>query len=157
MDFKNILVFVVISLLLFGAVSAQKTVNDFKVDESYGHAYNGSYTSVYLNEKQDAGVTVYKEFGDDGADEAYDDLIHDEGMDYLTPDDDMGIDKNSDNTVRFTDYDHAQRGVAEVINSDGENFIVVFWTKDSSALSSSDLNSQLNDFNKDNNVNALSF
>lgn len=157
MDFKNILVLVAISLLLFGAVSAQKTVNDFKVDESYGHVYNGTNLAVYLNEKQDAGITLYKQFGDDDADDVYDELIHDDGMEYLTPDDDMGITKNSDNTVNFTDHDHAQHGAAELINSDGENFIVVVWAKDSSDVSGSDLISKLNDFNKDNNVNAISF
>lgn len=156
MDLRKIAILLVTSMLLFGAVSAQKTVNDFQVDGSYNHAYKGNYSSLYLNANQDSGITVYKEFGDDDND-AYDDLIHDEGKDYITPDDDFKIDKNSDNTVNFTDYDHAQHGVAEVIDCDGENFIVVFWAKDTSNVSNSDLVSQLNDFNKDNNVNAIAF
>ena len=111
---------------------------------------------MYLNGNQDSGITVYKEFGDDD-NESYDDLIHDEGKDYLTSDDDFKLDKNSDNTVSFTDYDHAEHGVAEVIDCGGENFIVVFWAKDTSDVSNSDLVSQLNEFNKDNNVNAIAF
>ena len=149
-------ILVVISMLLFGAVSAQKTVNEFQIDGSYNNAYDGTYCSLYLNGNQDSGITVYKEFGDDD-NESYDGLIHDEGKDYLTSDDDFKLDKNSDNTVSFTDYDHAEHGVAEVIDCGGENFIVVFWAKDTSDVSNSDLVSQLNEFNKDNNVNAIAF
>ena len=159
MDFRNILFLLVISLLLFGAVSAQKTVNDFQVDESYNHAYNGTYTSVYLNEKLDSGITVYKDSVADVEDEndAYDGLIHYDGRDYLTNDDDFKIEKNSDNTVNFTDYDCAEHGVAEVVSVDGEDFIVVFWAKDTSDINNNDLISQLNDFNKDNDVKAIAF
>lgn len=95
MDFKNIFILLFVSSLLFGAVSAQKTVNDFQVDESYNKAYNGTSNSLYLNEKQDSGITIYRYLADDVDDDndAYDDLIHDEGKDYLTPDDDFKIDK----------------------------------------------------------------
>ena len=156
MDLKNMASLVVISILLFGVVSAQKTVNEFQIDESDNSAYNGNYCSLYLNENHDSGITVYKEFGDDD-NETYDGLIHDEGKDYLTSDDDFKLDKNPDNTISFTDYDYAQHGVAEVIDCDGENFVVVFWAKDTSDVSNSDLVSQLNEFNKDNNVNAIAF
>ena len=157
MDFKNILLLLCISFLLFGTVCAQKTVNDFQVDESYNNAYNGTSNSLYLNEKQDSGITIYRYLADDDDNDAYDDLIHDEGKDYLTPDDDFKIDKKSDNTANFTDIDHAQHGVAEVINCDGEDFVIVFWAKDTSNVTTSDLISQLNDFNKDNNVKAIAF
>lgn len=159
MDFKNILVLVVVSFLLFGAVAAQKTVNDFEIGDGYNIAHNGTNYALYLNEKQDSGITVYKDLaGDvDDVDDAYDDLIHDEGRDYLTPDDDFKFENNSDKTVNFTDYDHAQHGVSEVIKSDGEQFIVVFWAKDTSDVKTSDLISQLNEFNKNNEVEAISF
>ena len=159
MDFKNILLLLFISLLLFGTVCAQKTVNDFQVDESYNNAYNGTSNSLYLNEKQDSGITIYKYLaGDDDDDnDAYDDLIHDEGKDYLTPDDDFKIDKNSDNITNFTDIDNAQHGVVEVVNVDGEDFVIVFWAKDTNNVTNSDLISQLNEFNKDNNVKAIAF
>ena len=141
---------------MFGAVSAQKTVNDFQIDDSYDNAYNGSY-SLYLNANHDSGITVYRYAAGDVDDDAYDDLIHEDGRDYLTPDDDFKVDKNSDNTVNFTDYDHAQQGVAEVVDVDGEGFIVVFWAKDTSNVNTADLMSQLNDFNKDNDVEAIAF
>ena len=159
MDFKNILLLLFISLLLFGTVCAQKTVNDFQVDESYNNAYNGTSNSLYLNEKQDSGITIYRYLAGDVDDDndAYDDLIHDEGKDYLTPDDDFKIDKNADNTANFTDIDHAQHGVVEVVNVDGEDFVIVFWAKDTSNVTNSDLISQLNEFDKDNNVKAIAF
>ena len=159
MEFKNILLLICISFLLIGAVSAQKTVNDFQIDDSYSQAYTGTTHSLYLNEKQDSGIGIYKYLADDDADDddAYDDLTHDEGTDYLTPDDDFKIDKNSDNTANFTDIDHAQHGVVEVINCDGEEYVIVFWAKDTSDLTNSDLISQLNNFNKDNNVKAIAF
>ena len=159
MDFKNILLLLFISLLLFGTVCAQKTVNDFQVDESYNNAYNGTSNSLYLNEKQDSGITIYRYLAGDVDDDndAYDDLIHDEGKDYLTPDDDFKIDKNTDNTANFTDIDNAQHGVVEVVNVDGEDFVIVFWAKDTNNVTNSDLISQLNEFNKDNNVKAIAF
>ncbi len=142
-----------------GAVSAQKNVNDFQVDKSYNSAYYGTYNSLYLNEKQDSGITIYKYLvGDvDDDNDAYDNLIHDEGRDYLTPDDDMKVDKNADNTANFTDSDHAQHGVVEMVNIDGEDFVIVFWAKDSSNISNSDLISQLNEFNKENHLEAIAF
>lgn len=156
---RNVLLLLFFSLLLFGTVCAEKTVNDFEINDSYNQAYNGSYNALYLNEKQDSGITIYKNLVADVDDEneAYDDLIHDDGRDYLTPDDDMKVDKNSDNTVKFTDYDHAQHGVGEVIDCDGTEFVVVFWAKDTSDVNDSDLVSQLNEFNKDNNVKAIAF
>ena len=158
MDYKNILLLIFISSLLIGTVCAQKTVNDFKIDESYSKAYNGVSSSLYLNQDHDSGITVYKYLADDdNNNDAYDDLIHDEGKDYLTPDDDFKIDKNSDNTANFTDIDHSQHGVVELVKCDGEDFVVVFWAKDSSNVNNADLISKLNEFNHDNNVSAIAF
>ena len=159
MDLKKVLFLLVISLLLFGTACAQKNVNDFQVDDSYDQAYNGTYYALYLNEKQDSGINVYKDVASDVDDEnePYDDLVHDDGRDYLTPDDDLKVDKNSDNTVNFKDSDCAEHGVAEMISVDGEDFIVVFWAKDTSDVDNSDLISQLNEFNKDNDVKAVAF
>lgn len=67
----------------------------------------------------------------------------------------MKIDNNSDNTLNFTDYDHATHGVSEVVKAGGDEYIVVFWAKDSSKIDNSDLVSLLNDFNKDNSVKAI--
>ena len=60
MDLRNIIFLAVVSLLLFGAVSAQKNVDDFMIDDSYDNAFTGKCCSLYLNEKQDSGITVYK-------------------------------------------------------------------------------------------------
>ena len=161
MDAKNIFLILIVSALLIGSACAAKGVNDFAVDKSYENAHNGTYYSLYLNDKQDAGIIVFKNVNDDAyddeSDDAYDNLIHDDGQDYLTVDDDMKIDKNSDNTVTFTDIDHAEHGVAEVIDCDGEQFIVVFFAKDTSDVKNSDLTSLLKDFNKDNDVDAVAF
>ena len=159
MDIRNILFLLFVSLLLFGAVSAQKTVNDFQIDESYNSAYNGTCVSLYLNGNKDSGISVYTYVGVDDADEnnPYKDMIHDDGIDYLTPDDDFKMDKNSDNTFNFTDYDHAQHGVGEVVEIDGDRFIVIFWAKDTSNVNNTDLISKLNEFNKENNVVPIAF
>lgn len=161
MDYRNVLFLAVISLLLFSTAFAQKTVNDFQVDESYNDTYDGTYTSVYLNENQDAGITVYKyAVGDDLNDilnDVYEDLVHGDGRDYLTASDEIKIVKNPDNTVNFTDYDKNQHGVSELVNSDGEDFIVVFWSKGTDNVDNADLMFQLTEFNKCNNVKAIEF
>lgn len=150
MKYVSVICLLFISLLLCGAVCAQ-TVNDFKVDKDYSSAFNGTDYSLYLNKNQDSGVIIYKDLYTDVDDDAYDDLIHDHGRDYVTPDDDFKMDKNSDNTVNFTDYDHRQHGVCEVVNIDGQQFVVVFWAKDSSSINNNDLMNHLNEFNKNNN------
>ena len=162
-DGKKVFLILFISVLLVGGVFAAKTVNDFKVDDSYKNAYKGDYYSVYLNEKQDGGVLIFKNVNDDAYDDTaddndiYDGLIHNDGREYIIPDDDMKIDKNSDNTVNFTDYDHATHGVAEVVNCDGQEFIVVFFAKNGGSADNATLMSQLVQFNKDNSVNATAF
>ena len=156
MDFRNIAVLAVISLLLFGTACAQKTVNDFKIDGTYDAAYNGNNHSLYLNQKQDSGIAIFKNVaGDvDEDDGAHDNLIHEGGRDYLTSGEDMKIDKNSDNTFNFTDYDYCQHGIGEVIKCDGDEYVVVFFAKESSHVNNPDLITKLNEFNKDNDVKA---
>ncbi len=160
-DAKKIFLILIVSTMLIGSVCAAKGVNDFVVDKSYENVHNGTYYSLSLNEKQDAGIAIFKNVNDDAyeneSDDAYDNLIHGDGQDYLTADEDMKIDKNSDNTVDFTDMDHGEHGVAELIDCDGQQFIVVFWAKDTSDVKKSDLSSLLNDFNKDNNVDAIAY
>ena len=161
MNVKGILFILVVSLLLFGSAYAAKGVNDFTVDSNYENVHGGNYHSVYLNGQKDSGITIYKNVNDDlydnENDDAYDNLIHDDGREYITPDADMKIDKNADNTANFTDYDHASHGVGEVINIDGESFVVVFWAKDTSNAGDADLMSLLTQFNKDNGASAAAF
>jgi hypothetical protein len=157
MDFKNILLLLFVSLMLIGAVSAHENINDFKID-GLDAAHNGNYYSLYLNEKQDSGIAIYHNADDDAYgdedNDAYDNLIHDDGSEYITPDDDMKITKNHDNTISFTDYEHGEHGVAELIKDGSGEYIVVFFAKDTSDMKDSDLMSQLKEFNKENNVEA---
>ena len=152
-----------ISLILLAPVCAQKNVSDFGVDKSYKHICdNKDYYSLYMNDKKDAGVIVFKNVNDDAYDDddgndTYDHLIHDDAKEYITVDDDFKIDKNSDNTANFTDMDHAEKGVVEIIKCDGQEYVVVFWAKDSSNVTIDDLTSLLHEFNKDNKVEAISF
>ena len=81
----------------------------------------------------------------------------DEGKEYIQADDDMKNDKNSDNTANFTDSDYATHGVVEVVESDGQQYIVVAWAKDTSDVQNFKLAQQLTQFNKDNKVKAISF
>lgn len=159
MDIRNIIFLLVVSLLLFGTACAQKNVNDFKIDESYSGLYNGSFHSLYVNQNRGSGIVIFKNVvGDvDEDDDVHDNLIHGAGRDYLTPDDDMKIDKNPDNTFNFKDYDHVEHGVGEVIEYDGDSYTIVFWAKDSSHIINNDLISQLNKFNKDNAVKVIGF
>lgn len=164
MEFKNVMLILFISLILLAPVCAQKNVSDFEVDKSYKHIYDDKdYYSLYINDKQDAGVIVFKNVDDDAYDDdnddddAYDHLIHDDAKEYTTPDDDFKIDKNSDNTTNFTDVDHTEKGVVEVIKCDGQEYVVVFWAKDDSNVTMDDLTSLLHEFNKDNKVEAISF
>ena len=90
--------------------------------------------------------------------EVDDDLVHEDGKDYLIGvEDDIAVAKNPDNTVNFTDNDYAEHGVAEVVNVNGEHFVVVFWAKDVNDIDDSELISELNKFNRDNNVKAVAF
>ena len=69
----------------------------------------------------------------------------------------MKINKNPDNTANFTDMDHSTHGVVEVVNSNGQQYIVVFFAKDSTNIQNKDLASQLTQFNNDNQVKAVAF
>ena len=165
MGLKKIFLICVVLALLAGsvcAVCASNGVNDFKVDKSYSNAYSGSYYSLYLNKQNDAGVAIFKNVDDDVYDDAdgddvYDHLIHNDGREYLHADDDYKLNKNSDNTGTFTDYDNGEHGIAELVKSGGTEYIVVFWAKNNSNLKDSDLSSQLSQFNKDNNVQPIAF
>ncbi len=161
MNIKPIILLIAITTLLIGSAYASG-VNDFKVDSKYNSEYQGQYYSFYLNKDKDAGIAIYKNVDDDAYDDVdnddvNDNLIQDDGREYLTGDDDLTINKNADNTANFTDYDHATHGDVEVVKSGGEEYIIVFFAKDSSKVKDSDLTKLLEQFNKDNKVEAASF
>lgn len=161
MDAKKILFALLISALLVGGVCAA-SVNDFKVDNTYKNIYKGEYYSVYANSNQDSGISIYKNVNDDvyddmENDDVLDHVIQHDGREYLHSDDDFKIDVGSNHIGNFTDYDHATKGVSEVVKAGGEEFIVVVWSKDSSNIGMNKLMSTLNDFNKNNNVSPVAF
>lgn len=162
MNIKNILFLICVSSLLIGSAYAA-SVSDFKVNDDYHNNYADDYHALYVDKNLDSGIAVYKNADDDAYpdtddDDAFDDIVHDDGQEYLTPDDDMTLDKQADNTAEFKDTDdHAHHGIVELVKKDGKEYIVVFWAKDSSNIKNSDLKSVLDDFNKDNGVEAIAF
>lgn len=160
MNAKKILLALAIVSLLMGSACAA-SVNDFKVDKSYSNAFSSDYYSVYLSDDGDSGVAIYKNVGDDAYDDLNDDsvdnMVHDDAREYLTGDDDMKLTKNSDDIANFTDYDHSEVGVSEVVKKGGDEYVVVFFAKDSSNVDAADLMAKLTAFNKDNDVSAVAF
>lgn len=161
MDLKKIFFALLISSLLIGGACAA-SVNDFNIDKNYKNVYSSDYYSVYSNDKQDSGILIFKNVDDDVYDDAVNDdildnTIHHDGREYITADDDLKLDMNSDNTANFTDYDHATHGVSEVVKVNGEQYVVVSWAKDSSNIDNAKLSSILKDFNKNNKVEAVAF
>ena len=124
-----------------------------KIDNTYKNIYSGEYYSLYANGNQDSGISIYKNVNGD----VLDHVIHHDGREYLHPDDDLKLDVGSNHIGNFTDYDHATKGVSEVVKSGGEEFIVVAWSKDSSGIGFDKIRSTLNDFNKNNNVSPVAF
>ena len=90
-------------------------------------------------------------------DDVLDNVIHHDGREYTYGDDDMALNKSADNIASFKDYDHATHGVSEVVSQGGEQFVVVFWAKDTSSMDNAKLSSMLSDFNKNNNVSPVAF
>lgn len=161
MDGKKIFFALIVSALLVGSVCAA-SVNDFKVDNTYQNVYSGKYYSVYSNANKDCGISIYKNVDDDvyddiDNDDILDNTIHHDGREYITVDDDLTLNKSSNNIATFKDFDHATHGVSEVVNVNGDQYIVVCWAKDSSNMNNTQLLSALNDFNKNNNVKAIAF
>ena len=153
-----------VSSLLIGSAYATSDVTSFNINNTYNHAYNDSYHTLYLNDNHDAGVTVYKNVDDDqydtdeDDDDQYDNLIEDDGREYLHSDDDYILKKHNDKTASFKDYDNNEHGIVELIkNNDGQEYIVVFWAKNNNDMKNKDLKLQLEQFNKDNNVNIITF
>ena len=147
-----------VSFLLIGSACAAG-VNDFKVDSNYKNVYSGKYYSVYTQDNN-SGILIFKNVDDDvyehvDNDDIMEGIIHHDGREYITPDDDMTIEKNQDNTTNFKDLDHATQGISEVINVNGEQYIVVVWAKNSANIDMAKLSSILNDFNKNNNVSPI--
>ena len=156
MDIKKVCFLMLVSILLIGSAYATSDVTSFNINNNYKQTYTDSYHALYLNENNDAGVTVYKNVDDDQYnvdDDQYDNLIEDDGREYLNANDDYQLQKNDDKTANFKDYDKNEQGIVELIkNNDGQEYIVVFWAKNNK-----DLKAQLEQFNKDNKLNPTAF
>lgn len=160
MDGRKILFALILTTLFMGCAFAANTVNDLKVNENYKHIAGNDYFSLNLNDNKDAGCVIFKNVDDDAYDkisDAHDNIIHDDGKDYIKSDDDTKIDKNPDNTANFTDSDHSTHGVVELIDSNGQQYIVVMLAKNSANIQNSELASQLTQFNNNNNVKPVAF
>lgn len=162
-DIKKVFFLILVSSLLIGSAYASD-LTSFNINNTYKVAYNDSYHVLYLNDNHNAGVTVYKNVDDDqydtddGDDDQYDNLIEDDGRSYLHPDDDYKLKKHNDKTASFKDYDNNEHGIVELIkNNDGQEYIVVFWAKNNNDIKNKDLKLQLKQFNKDNDVNIITF
>ena len=112
MEFKKIFLMLLIGGMLIGSACAAG-VNDFKVNDSYKNVYSSDYYAVYANSNQNSGINIYKNVNDDVYDDRVNDdvldgLIHHDGREYIYGDDDLSLNKNSDNTANFTDMDHEQ-------------------------------------------------
>ena len=160
MDMKSILFLIAITALMIGGAYASSS--DFKVSTDYTNAHKGEYYSLYMNDNQDSGITIYKNVDEDAYDgldstDAHVGIIREDGRDYLSPDDDFKVDAKSDNITEFKDLDHAEHGAVELVKKGSDEYIVVFWAKDTSSVKNSDLNTALKEFNKDNGLEAIAF
>ena len=158
MNFKRILVLVVVTSLLVGCVYAAG-VTDFKVADTYKNVYNDSNYAIYANDKVDEGISIYKYIENDNTEDAdvYEGFLHDDGDEYIVADDDLKLEKNSDNTANFTDTEYATAGISEVVEHSGEKYVVVVWAKDTGHTDFSKLMSAMDKFNKDNKVTPVVF
>lgn len=160
MDFKKILILVLVSSLLVGCVWAAG-ISDFKVDDTYQNLYGDDEMSIFADEKNETGILIYLDVEDtndtdDNDTEVLDEEIFDDGEEYLTEDDDLKLDVNSDNIANFTDTEHSTIGVSEVVELDGNEYVVVIWTI-SEDMDFDKLMSTIKDFNKENNVEPVAF
>ena len=160
MEFKKIFLMLLVSSLLIGSACAAG-VNDFKVNDSYKSIYSSDYYAVYANSDQNSGINIYKNVDDDVYDDRVNDdvldgVIHHDGREYIYADDDLTLNKNSDNSANFTDMDHGTIGVSEVVKHNGEEYIVAIWAK-SNTSDYAKLTATLNEFNKANSVTPVAF
>lgn len=162
MNFKKIAIVLIVASLLIGCVNAT-SITDFKFDDSLSkELLSTDDLIVYADEHGDAGIAIYKvvdnvEDKDTNDDDKIDDLIHDDGDEYLKSDDDVNLTVNTDKSANFTDSDHGTHGVSEVIDHNGEKHVIVFWAKNTCDRDVANLTAEMVKFNKDNNVSPIAF
>lgn len=154
MDVKKILVLLIVSVILAGCVSA--AVTDFKIDSAFTEVYSNDDYAIYADANNTTGISVYKALDTDAEDdsepELFDEMLHEDGAEYLMSDEDMIIKVNADNTANFTDNDNGITGISESVDQNGEKYIIVVWAEASTSTDLGSLMSIMDQFNKDNNV-----
>lgn len=161
MNFKKILVLIIVSSILIGCVCAAG-VTDFKADNKYKSIYSDNDCAIYADEHNDTGISIYKALDttdddDDDSFEAFENFLRDDGNDYLTADDDLTLDKNADYTANFTDTEHGTAGISELVEHDGQQYVIVVWSINTNELDFAGLVTTLNDFNKANDLVSIEF
>lgn len=158
---RKLFLILIISALLFSCVYAVDELSNFKVDDKlYDSNFNGSDCIIYFDDTNSSGMGIFKYLDndcEDDDDDAIDNILIDDGDDYLEADEDYKLTKNPDNTANFTDLDNNNRGIVELVDVNNEKFVIVFWAKNDSSIDNEELISQLNDFNKNNDVSPISF
>jgi len=161
MNFKKILIALILSSLLIGCVGAV-SIQEFKIDAPVKEIFGSDDYVIYANSHGDAGIGIYKSIDkhedNKTVDEAsLDNLIYDDGDEYITQDKDMKLSVNHDHSANFTDKLHGTHGISEVINEEGQKHVVVFWAKSSGETNMTKLNTAKDKFNEINNVTPIAF
>ena len=152
MNIKGFLFIIVVFSLLVGSVCAT-SVSGFKVDNSYINLCNEEYFSYYSNNDYTSGICIFKNENDDVYDNIQDtnvlnNVVHNDGKKYITPDNNLFLSKNPGHTANFNDTEQGTSGTIEVVNVDGNEYIIVVWSTNTTNV---DTAKELSDFNKENN------
>lgn len=161
MNFKTILIALIVSSLLIGCVSAA-SIQEFRIDGPVKEIFGSDDFVIYADSHGDAGLGIYKNIDNDGDnnttfDNPLENLVYNNGNEYLTPDNDMKIRVNPDHTANFTDNVHGTKGISELINNYGEEYVVIFWAKSSSDVNMTNMKADIDNFNKINNATPIAF
>ena len=161
MNFKKILIALILSSLLIGCVGAA-SIQEYKIDAPVKEIFGSDDYVIYANSHGDGGIGIYKcidkqEDNKTVDDDSLDNLIYDDGDEYITQDKDMKISVNPDHSANFTDKLHKTHGISEVINDSGEKHVVVFWAKSSGETNMTQLKTVQDKFNEINNVTPIAF
>ena len=114
---------------------------------------NEEYFSYYSNNDYTSGICIFKNKNDDVYDNIQDtnvlnNVVHNDGKKYITPDNNLFLSKNPGHTANFNDTEQGTSGTIEVVNVDGNEYIIVVWSTNTTNV---DTAKELSDFNKENN------
>ena len=145
MNFKKILIALILSSILIGCVGAA-SIQEYKIDAPVKEIFGSDDYVIYANSHGDGGIGIYKcidkqEDNKTVDEDSLDNLIYDDGDEYITQDKDL----------------HKTHGISEVINDSGEKHVVVFWAKSSGETNMTQLKTVQDKFNEINNVTPIAF